>query len=109
MAHSLRLANGWQLTAMLSPGRPGRNTLHLIYADAGGAQASVPGDPAVTVKLPSGASRTPPPQRFRQGGLAKGHFIVLDTFPAGRSEFHVVATGGDGSRLDITFPLTIQK
>src|SRR5205085_6345373 len=57
MLYGIRLANGSQLEAYLSPGHPGRNTLHLVFTDQRNAPVSVPDVPTVTARQ-AGTDRT---------------------------------------------------
>jgi copper transport protein len=108
MVFGLALANGWKLQAYLTPGRPGRNTLHLAYTDQRNGPVEVSGTPAVTARQGT-ATRTLQILRLAYGTPTPNLFYAVATFTPGRWDFHVVATGADGARLDTTFSLTVSK
>lgn len=107
MVYGLRLANGWQLQAYLSPGRAGRNTLHLAYTDQRNGPVTVPGTPVVTARQGS-ATRTIQILRLGFGTPTSNQFYGVGTFTTGRWDFQAV-TAADASRLDAAFSLTIQR
>ena len=108
IAYGLHFANGWRLQAYLTPGRTGRNTLHLSFTDQRNGPVVVQDEPVVTAKQGS-TTRTLPMLRLAVPTPTTNQFYSAGTFATGRWDFHVVATGGDGSRLDTTFALTIEK
>jgi hypothetical protein len=106
MVYGLHLADGSSLEAYLTPGRPGRNTLHLIFTDQRNAPVSVPGSPAVTARQ-GRLARTPEILRLGYGTPTPNHFYAVESFTTGRWDFHLVAAAPAGGRIDTTFPLTI--
>jgi copper transport protein len=107
MVYGLRLANGWNLQAYLTPGHPGRNTLHVAYTDQRNGPVDVPSTPVITARQGS-TSRTLTALRLAYGTPTTNQFYSVGSFTAGRWDFRIVATGGDGSRLDATFSLTVR-
>lgn len=108
MVYGLHLSNGWQLQAYLTPGRPGRNTLHLAFTDQRNGPVVVTGTPVVTAKLGS-TTRSLQILRLAFGTPTANQFYSVGTFTTGRWSFHVTAVAEDGSRLDTTFSLTVGK
>ena len=108
MVYGVRLGNGWKLQAYLTPGRPGRNTLHLAFTDQRGGPVSVADMPAVTASQGS-TKRTLQVLRLAFGTPTTNQFYAVGPFAAGRWDFRVVAVGEDGSRADTTFSLTVAK
>jgi putative copper export protein len=106
MLYGIRLGANSQLEVYLSPGRPGRNTLHLVFTDLRDAPLSVRDRPAVTVKQ-SGSVRTLTVLRLGFATPTSNQFYATDAFAAGRWDFVLRATAGDGSPLDARFSLTI--
>jgi hypothetical protein len=106
MVYGLHLTDGSNLEAYLTPGRPGRNTLHLIFTDQRNAPVSVPGAPVVTARQ-GRLVRTPQILRLGYGTPTPNHFYAVETFTTGRWDFHLVAGAPAGGRIDTTFPLTI--
>jgi hypothetical protein len=106
MLYGIRLASASQLEVYLSPGRPGRNTLHLVFTDLRDAPLSVPGTPTVTASL-SGATRTLQVLRLGFATPTPNQFYATGAFAAGRWDFVVRATASGGSRLEARFSLTI--
>jgi hypothetical protein len=106
MVYGLHLADGSTLEAYLTPGRPGRNTLHLIFTDQRHAPVSMPGSPVVTARQ-GRLVRAPQILRLGYGIPTPNHFYAVETFTTGRWDFHLLAAAPDGSRIDTTFPLTI--
>jgi copper transport protein len=108
MVHGVRLANGWQLEAYLTPGHAGRNTLHLLFTDQRNGPVDVGSVPLLTARQ-GGATRTLPVLRLAYGTPTLNHFYVAGTFTTGRWNFRVAVLAADGTRLDTTFALTVQK
>jgi copper transport protein len=107
MVHGLRLANGWQLQAYLTPGRPGRNTLHMIFTDQRNGPVLVPSNPALTANQ-GRATRTFQVLRLAYPTPTPNHFYAAGTFTPGSWNFQVAATAGDGVGLDPQFALTVK-
>jgi len=108
MVYGVRLAYGWQLQAYLTPGRPGRNTLHLAFTDQRNGPVVVQDTPTVTARLGS-AMRTLQVLRLAFGTPTTNQFYAVGTFASGRWDFHVTAAADDGTRLDSTFSLTLGR
>ena len=108
MLHGLRLANGWQLRAYLTPGRPGRNALHLIFTDQRNGPVMVPSLPVVTASQ-GRSTRTFQVIRLAEPAPTPNHFYAGGTFTAGRWNFQVAAVAGDGARLTPQFSLTVKR
>ena len=108
MVHGLRLANGWQLQAYLTPGRPGRNALHLIFTDQRSGPVLVPTIPEVTANQ-GRSTRSLTLIRLITQRPTPNHFYAAGTFSAGTWSFQVVAVTGDGTQLDPKFSLTIKR
>jgi copper transport protein len=108
MVYGVRLSNGWQLQAYLTPGRTGRNTLHLAFTDQRNGPVVVSGTPVVTARL-GGTTRSLQVLRLAFGTPTTNQFYAVGTFTTGRWSFHVTATAEDGSRLDTTFSLTLGR
>jgi copper transport protein len=106
MVYGLHLANGWQLQAYLTPGRPGRNTLHLAFTDQRNGPVVVQGTPVVTARLGS-TTRSLQVLRLAFGTPTANQFYATGPFAAGRWAFHVTATADDGRRLGATFSLPV--
>jgi copper transport protein len=106
MVYGLHLANGWKLQAYVTPGRVGRNTLHLAFTDQRNGPVEVAGTPAVTVRQ-GATTRTLTVLRLGYGTPTPNQFYAVGTFTTGRLDFHVVANAAGGDRLDSTFSLTI--
>jgi hypothetical protein len=107
MVHGLRLPNGWHLDAYLTPGHPGRNTLHLIYSDPRNGPVVVPAIPALTASQ-GRATRSFQVLRLAYGTPTQNHFYAVGSFTLGRWAFQVAAVAPDGTRLDSQFALTIR-
>jgi len=108
MVYGLRLANGWQLQAYLTPGHTGRNTLHLTFSDQRAGPVPVSGTPVVIARK-GGVRRSLQVLRLAFGTPTPNQFYAVGAFAAGRCDFHVTATGEDGTRLDSAFSLTVAK
>jgi hypothetical protein len=108
MVYGVHLANGWQLQAYLTPGRSGRNTLHLAFTDQRNGPVVVRDDPVVTARLGS-ATRSLQVLRLAFGTPTNNQFYAVGTFAAGRWDFHVTATAEDETRLDTRFSLTLGR
>jgi copper transport protein len=106
MVHGIRLANGWYLDAYLTPGHTGRNTLHLIFTDQRNGPVDVPNVPVLRAGQ-GRATRTLQVLRLGFGTPAPNHFYAAGAFSAGRWNFRVAATAGDGSPLAAQFALTV--
>jgi copper transport protein len=106
MVHGLRLANGWHLDAYLTPGRAGRNTLHLIFSDQRNGPVVVPSIPVLHASQ-GRTTRTFQVLRLAYGTPTQNHFFAAGTFAAGRWEFRVAAVADDGTQLGPTFTLTV--
>jgi copper transport protein len=108
MVYGLRLSNGWQLQAYLTPGHVGRNTLHLAFTDQRSGPVTVDGTPTVNARQGS-ATRSLQVIRLGYGSPTPNQFYAVGNFTSGRWDFHVVTAGADGTRLEATFSLTVQK
>src|SRR5205085_9913085 len=108
MVHGLRLANGWQLQAYLTPGRPGRNALHLIFTDQRNGPVMVPNIPAVTANQ-GRSTRSFQLIRLVTQHPTPNHFYAAGSFAAGRWNFQVAAVASDGTRLNPEFSLAVKK
>jgi copper transport protein len=108
MVYGLHLANGWLLQAYLTPGRPGRDTLHLVFTDQRNGPVDVAETPVVTARQGSTA-RTLQVLRLATGTPAPNHFYAAGTFAAGRWDFRVTAANAEGSRLQSSFSLSVAK
>jgi copper transport protein len=108
MVYGVHLANGWQLQAYLTPGRSGRNTLHLAFTDQRNGPVVVGDTPVVTARQGS-ATRSLRILRLAFGTPTTNQFYAVGTFSPGRWDFHVAATADDGSRLDTSYSLTVGK
>jgi copper transport protein len=108
MVYGVHLANGWQLQAYLTPGRAGRNTLHVAFTDQRNGPVVVRNSPAVTARQGS-TTRTLQLLRLAYGTPTTNQFYAVGTFTTGRCDFHVTATTDDGTRLDSTFSLTLAR
>jgi hypothetical protein len=106
MVHGVRLANGWNLDAYLTPGHAGRNTLHLIFTDQRSGPVDVPSVPLLRAGQ-GRATRTLQVLRLAFGTPSTNHFFAAGAFAAGRWHFRVVATAGDGTQLAAEFALTV--
>src|SRR5207249_3210836 len=106
--YGLRLGNGWQLQAYLTPGNPGRNTLHLSFTDQRNGPVALADVPAVTARQ-GGASRTLQVLRLAPGPPSPNQFYAVGAFGAGRWDFHVAAAGADGRHVESSFSLTVTK
>ena len=108
MVYGLHLANGWQLQAYLTPGRTGRNTLHLAFTDQRNGPVTVPSIPVVTARQ-GGTTRTLQLIRLAFGTPTPNQFYAVGSFTSGRWDFRVTTSAADGGRLETTFPLTVQR
>ena len=108
MVYGLHLDNGWRLQAYLTPGTPGRDTLHLAFTDQRNGPVAVADAPVVTVTQ-GRTTRTMQVLRLSLPSPTQNQFYAAGTFAAGRWDFHVTATGADGSRASTSFSLTIAK
>jgi copper transport protein len=106
MVHGIRLANGWHLDAYLTPGRTGRNTLHLIFTDQRNGPVDVPSIPVLRAGQ-GRATRTLQVLRLAFGTPTTNHFYAASAFSAGRWNFRVAALAGDGTQLAAEFALTV--
>jgi copper transport protein len=106
MVHGLRLAKGWYLDAYLTPGRTGRNTLHLIFTDQRNGPVDVPNIPVLRAGQ-GRPTRTLQVLRLAFGTPTTNHFFAAGTFSAGRWDFRVAAMAGDGTQLAAEFALTV--
>jgi copper transport protein len=108
MVHGLRLANGWQLEAYLTPGHSGRNTLHLIFSDLRNGPVVVPSAPVLTANQ-GRATRAFRVLRLASTTPTPNHFYAVGTLTPGRWNFQVSAVATDGTRLEPEFALTVRK
>jgi hypothetical protein len=108
MVHGLRLANGWQLEAYLTPGHPGRNTLHLIFSDQRNGPVVVPSAPVLTANQ-GRATRAFKVLRLASTAPTPNHFYAVGNLTPGRWNFQVAAVATDGTRLEPQFALTVRK
>jgi copper transport protein len=108
MVYGVRLTNGWQLQAYLTPGRTGRNTLHLAFTDQRNGPVVVNGTPVVTARLGS-TTRSLQVLRLAFGTPTTNQFYAVGTFSTGRWSFRVTATADDGTSLEATFSLTLGR
>jgi copper transport protein len=106
MLYGIRLGRDAQLEVYLSPGRPGRNTLHLAFTDLRDAPIDVRDTPLVTAGH-GGATRSLTVLRLGFATPTPNQFYATGAFAAGRWDFVLRATAGDGSPLDARFALTI--
>jgi hypothetical protein len=106
MLYGIRVGSDSQLEVYLSPGRPGRNTLHLVFTDQRDAPITVRDTPAVTARQ-GGGTRTLTVLRLGFGTPTQNQFYATGTFVAGRWDLVVQATAADGSPLDARFSLTV--
>ncbi|HXM55884.1 MAG TPA: CopD family protein, partial [Candidatus Dormibacteraeota bacterium] len=106
MVYGVHLRNGWRLQAYVTPGHPGRNTLHLAFTDGRGGPVSVAGMPAITATQ-GRTTRTIPILRLAFGTPTTNQFYGVAALAAGRWDFRVTAAGDDGSRVDDKFSLTV--
>lgn len=108
MVYGVHLANGWRLQAYLTPGHPGRNTLHLAFTDERSGPVTVADLPAVTATH-GGVSRALPILRLAFGVPTTNQFYGVGNLGAGRWDFRMVAAGEDGGRVNGAFSLTVAK
>jgi copper transport protein len=108
MAYGVRLGSGWQLQAYLTPGHAGRNTLHLAFTDQRHGPVVVQDGLAVTARQ-GATARKLQMLRLALGSPTTNQFYSAGTFAAGRWDFHVQATGEDGTRVETTFALTLPR
>jgi copper transport protein len=108
MVYGVRLSNGWQLQAYLTPGRTGRNTLHLAFTDQRNGPVIVGGTPVVTARQGS-ATRSLRLLRLAFGTATTNQFYAVGTFSSGRWDFTITATADDGSRLDASISLAVGR
>lgn len=108
MLYGIRLAGGRQLEAYLTPARPGKNTLHVLFTDQRNAAISMSGPPTVTVHRDgSTATRTFSLREVVPWPITRNNYFGDMTFTQGRWDFHLTATAADGTQLSTDFALTI--
>lgn len=108
MVYGIQLADGLQLEAYLTPGRPGPETLHLVFTDQRGAPVLLGSAPNATFH-PDGSTTTPHDLALRPvgaGALFEGQYFGTAVFAAGRWDFHVTAQA-DGRELGADFVLSL--
>ena len=106
MLYGIRVGGSSQLEVYLSPGRPGRNTLHLVFTDLRDAPISVRDTPSVTARQ-ARTTRTLAVFRLGFATPTPNQFYATGAFAAGRWDFVVRATADDGSSLDTRFSLAL--
>jgi copper transport protein len=105
MVFGLRLANDWLLQAYLTPGKPGRDTLHLAFTDQRNGPVVVSGTPVVTARL-GGTTRKLQVLRLAFGTPTANQFYSTGTFSAGRWDFQVTTTDA-GRPVTASFSLPV--
>ncbi|HEX4790753.1 MAG TPA: copper resistance protein CopC [Actinospica sp.] len=108
MAFGIQLAAGKELEAYLTPARPGRDTLHLVFTDQRNLPIALASAPTVTVRQDgTGAGRTLTMRAVTASAVTRNDYYAASTYTAGRWDFHVTAEEPDGTALDAVFILTV--
>ncbi|HEV3172030.1 MAG TPA: copper resistance protein CopC [Actinocrinis sp.] len=108
MLYGIQLTGGRQLEAYLTPARPGRNTLHVLFTDQRNAAITMSGPPTVTVHRDgSAATRTISMRDVVPMPITRNNYFGDTTFTQGRWDFHLTAQAADGTELSTDFTLTI--
>jgi copper transport protein len=108
MVFGLHLSNDWLLQAYLTPGRPGRNTLHMAFTDTRNGPVQVVGTPVVTARQGQ-VSRTLQILRLGFGTPTPNQFYGVGTFTTGRWTFQTSVDTGDGRHVTASFTLPVGK
>ncbi|HLK43956.1 MAG TPA: copper resistance protein CopC [Thermoleophilia bacterium] len=108
MLYGIQLAGGRQLEAYLTPARPGKNTLHVLFTDQRNAAIAMAGPPTIAVHRDgSTATRTISMRDVVPMPITRNNYYGDATFTQGRWDFHLTAQTADGTRLSTDFTLTI--
>lgn len=108
MIYGIRLAGGRQLEAYLTPGRPGNDTLHVIFTDQRDAGIVLSGAPNLTVRRDgSPAARSLAMHDVNAIALTRNNYYGAASFDSGRWDFHLSALTADGVPLAADFALTV--
>lgn len=107
MVFGIQLTGGRQLEAYLTPGRPGNDTLHLLFTNQRNGPISLSTAPTVTVHRDGQNAAHPIPMRATEAGFIQGNYFGQTLFTAGRWDFHVEASETGGTPLIADFALTV--
>ena len=110
MAYGIQLSGGRQLDALLTPGHPGADALHVAFRDDRNAPIALRGGPVVTFHGEGSAGAAAEPMRMRSLGaspLDQGQYFGSAVFAAGRWDFHITAVETDGTSLSADFTLNV--
>ena len=108
MVYGLQLSGGRQLEAYLTPGRPGKDTLHLVFMNSRDAAISLLAPPTATVHQDGSATiRELIMQSSGSNALIHGDYYAGSTYSAGRWDFHVTVKEADGNVMTADFTLTV--
>ena len=108
MVYGLQLSGGRQLEAYLTPGRPGKDTLHLVFMNSRDAAITLLAPPTATVHE-DGANpiKTLTMRSSGTSPLTRGDYYAAATYPSGKWDFHVTAKEADGNVMTADFTLTV--
>jgi hypothetical protein len=108
MVYGLQLSGGRQLEAYLTPGKAGKNTLHLVFTDSHDAAIVLAAPPGATVQQEGTSTvRTLVLRAAGTNALIRGDYYAASVYPVGRWDFRVTARESDGNVMTAQFTLAV--
>jgi copper transport protein len=107
MVYGLQLSGGRQLEAYLTPGRSGKNTVHLVFTNSHDAEISLLAPPTVTVHENGSSISTLPMRPAGTSALLRSDYYAASTYTSGQWDFHVSAREPDGNAMTADFTLSV--